>query len=245
MLMSSHAPLERFFGSVEVYPEIAGKRVLILGITSAHGIDIARAFAEHRARLILQIDEPSAETDALGEVLAPVATDLQIFNDPLKTGEDVVAFSRRAMAAFGGIDVAIVLVPLSLGCSDGSIAAVEARLSEVLLTPCLVSRVATNRMKMLGIAGVVLHVARLPRNASAEDLAFASAAKATLATMVRSEARAVAADGIRINAVAPETAGASGHGLAGEADVAALALFLATGRGSTLSGQVFEADVRA
>jgi NAD(P)-dependent dehydrogenase (short-subunit alcohol dehydrogenase family) len=245
MLLSPHAPMERFFGTAEAYPELAGKRVLIMGITAGHGIDIARAFAEHRARLVLQIDEPSAETEMLGEVLAPVAQDLEIHNGPLATGEAMVAFARRAMTSFGGIDAVVVLVPLTLGPTDGSLQAIERRISDVLLAPCLVTRVATNRMKLFATSGVVLHVARLAKDASPHDLAFAAAAKATLATMVRSDANAVAADGIRINAVAPETSGASGHGLAGEADIAALALFLATGRGSTLSGQVFEADIHA
>ena len=38
------------------YPELAGKRVLITGITSTSGVDVVRAFAEHRARLVLQFD---------------------------------------------------------------------------------------------------------------------------------------------------------------------------------------------
>ena len=39
--------------SVPAYPELAGKRVLITGLTSACGVDIVRAFADHKVRLHL------------------------------------------------------------------------------------------------------------------------------------------------------------------------------------------------
>lgn len=244
MLMSSSASMERFFGTVETYPELAGKRVLVTGVSAAHGVDIVRAFAEHRARLVLQCDEASDEMTALGAVLAPVAAELNIFTAPLKSADEIVAFARRAMSTYGGIDAVVVLAPLTLGETDGSLAAVEQRISEVLLAPCLFARVAANRMKLLGTEGIIIHVASLSKSANAHELAFAAAAKATLAAMTRSDAQAWAADGVRVNAVAPETGRASGNGLAGEPDIAALALFLAAGRGASMSGHVFEADIR-
>ena len=44
------------------YPELAGKRVLITGLTSSCGVDIVRAFAEHKGRLVLQFAEESEAT---------------------------------------------------------------------------------------------------------------------------------------------------------------------------------------
>jgi len=46
--------------SVPAYPELVGKRVLVAGVTRRSGIDIARAFAERRARVVLQFAEASA-----------------------------------------------------------------------------------------------------------------------------------------------------------------------------------------
>ena len=46
--------------SAPAYPELVGKRVLVTGVTRRAGIDIARAFAEHRGRVILQFAEASA-----------------------------------------------------------------------------------------------------------------------------------------------------------------------------------------
>ena len=60
--------------------------------------------------------------------------------------------------------------------------------------------------------------------------------------MMRAQAEEWAGRGIRINAVAPETAlGEPGARLYGEADVASLALYLASDKAKTLSGCVFEA----
>lgn len=246
MLMSPNAEFERMFGAAPSYAELAGKRVLITGITSQYGIDIARAFAEHRAKLILQFNEVTQETQALGEVLAPVAAELSLFETPVLTADDIAAFARRAISQFGGVDVVVTIVPLTLGdAGAGSLEAVEQRVSDVLTLPCLMARVAANRMRLTHTEGLVLHIAMLPTGASRSERAFAAAAKATLAAITRADATRWAPEGVRVNAVAPETGATSGHGLAGEPDVAALALYLASGRGKTLSGHVFEAEARA
>ena len=53
--------------SAPAYPELAGKRVLVTEVSSSCGVDIARAFADHKARLILQFDEMSERTHAIAD----------------------------------------------------------------------------------------------------------------------------------------------------------------------------------
>jgi NAD(P)-dependent dehydrogenase (short-subunit alcohol dehydrogenase family) len=73
--------------------------------------------------------------------------------------------------------------------------------------------------------------------------AFACVAKAALAAMTRTQAEEWAGKAIRFNAIAPQSADPRAEpSLAGEPEVAMLALFLASGRGKALSGQVFEAE---
>jgi NAD(P)-dependent dehydrogenase (short-subunit alcohol dehydrogenase family) len=242
MLMSStEQPFDRFVGAT--YPELRGRRVLITGVTDTQGIDIARAFAEHGARLVVQVDADPIAVAALGEMLAPTAAELNLMECPLNGAEEVVAFARRAVAVYGGLDAVVNVVPLSLGeVADDDLDAIEARISGVLTAPCLVARVAANRMRLLQTDGLILHVATLSPRANARERAFAAAAKATLTAMTRDDARNWARDGIRVNAVAPETSAMSGAGLASEADIAALALFLAAGRGRALTGHVLEAE---
>ncbi len=243
MLMSSVADFELDDARIGVYPELAGKRVLITGVSGRVGIDIVRAFAEHRARLILQLDEATTATQGLLETIAPLACDLSVTPERLVGNDAIVAFARKSVAEFGGVDIVINLIELAPGIAAiGTLDAVEERISGLMLLPCLVARVAANRMRVLQTEGLVLNVAVLPAQAEAGDRAFASAAKATLAAMTRSEAQAWATEGIRFNAVAPDVTGLGGPGLAGEPDVAALALYLASGRGKSLAGHIFEAE---
>jgi NAD(P)-dependent dehydrogenase (short-subunit alcohol dehydrogenase family) len=226
------------------YSEIAGRRILITGLTQSCGVDIARAFAEQGAKLVLQFDETSEEMQAVGEMLAPMAADIAIFAGAPKGTDDIVKFARSAMTAVGGIDAVINIVSLDKPVADGaSPEAVERAVSELLLLPCLVSRIAANRMRLTLTEGVVLTIATMPASADATTRAFASVAKAALGAMTRGEARQWADQAIRFNAVAPAALGDNADpALGGETDIAALALYLTSGRGKSLSGLVFEAD---
>jgi 3-oxoacyl-[acyl-carrier protein] reductase len=98
-------------------------------------------------------------------------------------------------------------------------------------------------MRLTLTEGLVLNLATLPPGASSSERAFAQVAKAALAAMTRREAETWGGHGIRFNAVAPQVqAGDGSSGLGGEMDVAALALYLASGRGQSLSGHTFEAE---
>ena len=232
------------FKSAPHYSEIAGRRVLITGMTQTCGVDIARAFAEQGAKLVLQFDETSEEMQAVGEMLAPLAADIAIFAGCPKGTDDIVKFARSAMTAVGGIDAVINIVALDKPVADGATPeAIERAISELLLLPCLVSRIAANRMRLTLTEGVVLTIATMPGDADAMTHAFASVAKAALAAMTRGEARQWADQAIRFNAVAPAALGDHAQpALGGETDIAALALYLMSGRGKALSGLVFEAD---
>ena len=226
----------------EAFRAIVGKRVLITGVTSRRGIDIARSFTEAGARVILQSDEASPAIQALAELLAPDAAELSLHAAPLKTSEEIVTFARQVVAEFGGLDIVINIVDLDGAppAALDSIEAVEAQVSDVLLKACLVSRVAANRMRLTLTDGVVLTFATLANDANSAERAFAQVVRSTLAAMTRREADAWAGQGIQFNAVAPDVSGLGGGALGAETDVARLALYLGGGGGKTLSGQTFD-----
>lgn len=229
------------------FPELAGKRVLITGLTGACGVDVVRAFADHKARLVLQFDEASAETQAIAEIAAPAALDIQAFGPVDRTQDDVVQFARAAVQAYGGLDAVINLVPLSLSHLDGSAtpAEIERIVGARLLLPHLIAKVVANRMGLLWTEGLILNVAMLPKPVQGPLLALACVIKAALTALTRAQAEEWAAQGVRCNAIAPQTALMPGEPcLAGEPDIAALALYLASGRGKGLSGHVFEAELQ-
>lgn len=231
--------------SAPPYPELAGKRVLITGLTSSCGVDIVRAFAEHKGRLVLQLDETSEKTHAIAEIAAPHALDIKAFGPVAADAEAVAQFTRSVMRAFGGVDVVVNLVPLAAPRLEPSAttADIERMVSQRLLVPCLLSRIAANRMALVMTDGLILNVAMLAPPVAGPAQAFASVVKAAMTAMTRAQAEEWAGKAIRFNAIAPQTAQMPAKAsLAGEAHVAALALYLASGRGKALSGHVFEAE---
>jgi NAD(P)-dependent dehydrogenase (short-subunit alcohol dehydrogenase family) len=231
--------------SVPAYPELAGKRVLITGLTSACGVDIVRAFADHKARLILQLDEMSEATEAIAEIAAPAALDIKAFGPVETEAEAVAQFTRSVMMAFGGLDVVVNLVPLTVPRLPpfATTADIERLVVQRLILPCLLSKIAANRMALVLTEGLILNVAVLAPPVEGPTQAFASVVKAAMTAMTRAQAQEWAGKAIRFNAIAPQTLQIPPKpSLAGEPEVAALALHLASGRGKALSGLVFEAE---
>jgi 3-oxoacyl-[acyl-carrier protein] reductase len=218
---------------------LAGKRVLVTGISAAGGVDIARSFAEAGARIVLQCSDAGPAVEALATLLAPVADELSVHSTPLAGADAIVAFARSAVAEFGGLDMVVNVVPLDSAApaAGASMAEIESAVSNALLSACLISRVAANRMRMMLKDGVILTVATLSAGASASQRTFAQVARATLSAMTRREGEAWANQGIRFVAVAPDVFGVLASPASGrEADVAQLALYLAAGKGSKLTG---------
>jgi 3-oxoacyl-[acyl-carrier protein] reductase len=104
--------------SAPAYPDLAGKRVLITGLSSRCGVDIARAFAEHRSRLILQFAEASKSMRTVAELVAPDALETRMYGPVAPREEDAVAFAKTAVKEFGGLDAVINIVPLVPGNLD-------------------------------------------------------------------------------------------------------------------------------
>lgn len=243
MLISETGAFEFAVDAGSFMPAMVGKRVLVTGVTSQNGVDIARSYVEAGARVILQCDETSPAMQAMAELLAPQAAELSVHAVSLRTSGEIVAFARAAAAEFGGLDMVVNIVDLDAGMppSGADFTAVEAAVSDVLLKSCLVARVAANRMRLTMTDGVVLTVATFSDNANASQLAFAQVARSTLVSMTRREAEAWADQGIRFYAVAPDVSGLGERRMAAtETDVAQLALFLAAGKGASLSGVTLE-----
>ena len=100
--------------SVPAYPELAGKRVLVTGLTSTCGVDVVRAFAEHKGRLVLQSAEDSTAMQTVAEIAAREALEIKAYGAVRCETDDIVRFAKAAMQAYGGLDVIVNLVPLDM-----------------------------------------------------------------------------------------------------------------------------------
>jgi 3-oxoacyl-[acyl-carrier protein] reductase len=226
------------------YPELAGRRVLVTGLTGAGalGFEIVRLLAEQRAAIVLGAAEACPEVQALAELVAPLTPELQMFTGPFSDHDDMLRFARLAMQSTGGIDVVINVAEIGEPPAGATEDTIERMVTDALAMPCLVTRVAANRMRTTLVQGTIINLVISPRHASARARLVAGIARTALAAFTRSEAQSLAADGIHINAIAPADADRNaGHCISGNPDIASLALHLASGRGSNLSGLMFEA----
>ncbi|MDX2155226.1 MAG: SDR family NAD(P)-dependent oxidoreductase [Hyphomicrobiaceae bacterium] len=224
------------------YPELAGKRVLVTGVAGPLGVEIVRAFADAQTRLVVQTSEDSPEMQALAEIIAPTALDVRFFPGPLAGADAMLRFAREAAQKFGGLDCVVNLAVVPEPPEGASEEDIEALVTDVLAMPVLATRVAANRMRTMLSPGALLNVLTVPRNAAAGRTLLAAITRNALAGFTRTEAEAAAAEGIRVNAIVPASSSSgSPPSLAGNVDVATLALHLASGRDHNLSGIVFEA----
>jgi NAD(P)-dependent dehydrogenase (short-subunit alcohol dehydrogenase family) len=240
--------MDRVGASVEdeVSSELSQARILITGLTGNSGVDVARTFADLNVRLVVHTTELSPELVELFAFLSQSASEIRLHTLDISTANSAARFAQTSAQAFGGLDAAINMMEISSEeiesiRADGDLDA----LIEAKLTPLAqLTRVIANRMCVVMSEGLVLNVLNMPEPRSARESAVASFARTALASMIAQESRSWADKGVRINGVGPRSyfdGRASGAYLANEPDVASLALHLASRRGRSLSGHVFDA----
>lgn len=230
-----------------VYPELVGLRALITGLSTAHGVDLARAFADHGGHLYLHMGEDSTEAEALLEVLAQSAQEVHATAQPIAGRQQAIWLAQTAAQKLSGLDLVINLVSMAdTGLApDASVQAIEDTVAGRLGSALEITRVAANRMRTTWTEGLILNILVVPPGGSQSDVALACIARSALASLTRVEAERAADAGVRINGIGPRDVlapRATESVLRNEPDIAALALYLASRRGRELTGQVFDLD---
>jgi 3-oxoacyl-[acyl-carrier protein] reductase len=218
--------------------------VLINGLTPSCGVDVARAFADHRGRLVLHTPKATPECDELTGHLTQSAAGVELFTGAYDDAESAIRFAQAASRAFGGLDAIINLIPVSSAELRrlNALEEVDDLVTRKLSLPLQISRVVANRMRVLMTEGLVLNIMTVDAPRSGAEAALIGIARSALAAMTRGEATLQAAHGIRVNAIGPRAFSPDEDAcLASEPDIASLALYLASKKGKALSGQVFDA----
>jgi NAD(P)-dependent dehydrogenase (short-subunit alcohol dehydrogenase family) len=236
MMLHSHAVAIET--KAKRYPELAGKRVLVAGAERGFGLAIAKAFARHQSRLVLQ----AARRDGANRI---DCTALSVFECRPQSEGELERLVDAAAAAHAGLDIAIAVTALPRGWRDMLADDPEAPAAQALRLPFLAGRCIAERMRLKNIRGTLLTVAALPANASAARTLLAAA----LTTLVSRQNEELGPYGIRAYGIAAEPmicpAGGPDDDRAGPAiartgrsrTVAEAALMLASDRGMFLSGQ--------
>ncbi len=188
-----------------LYPEFAGRSVIVTGAAQGIGAVTALEFAKNKANVaLLDIDEAGAQAVARqmnGARSIVVRADV-------KDDKSVDAAIKRVVAEFGGIDVLV-------NCAGG-----YGRLATVEDTPLdewdntvalnlrsvfLMSRAAIPHLKK-STAGRIINVASISgRTVTAASSPAYGSAKAAVIQLTRFLAHQLGPDGVTANAIAPIT----------------------------------------
>ena len=196
-------PLERYKLTLAPAPkELAGKVALVTGGAGGIGGAVCRALAADGACVVaadLDAEGAANAVAAFGNEGLGVAADV--------TSEDAVtAAYRRAVLAYGGVDIVISNAGLASSASieDTSVALWDRNHAVLAKGYFLISRAAFRLWKTQGIGGNLIFVASKNAVAAGKNAAAYSSAKAAELHLARCLAEEGGSSGIRVNVVNPD-----------------------------------------
>lgn len=245
---------------------LEGRRAIVTGAASGIGRAGALLFAREGAHLVAVDRDEAGLRATCAAIEAQGATALAEVADAADEG-DVRRFVERCARDLGGIDVLFANAGISgpLGpARDQSVAAWNEVLRVNLIGPFLAARETAPHMLARGRGSIVLTASVAGFGANAGPIPY-SASKAGVISLARTLANEFHGTGVRVNAICPglvetgitrplfEDARARGKearlgqlnplGRTGEAaEIAALALFLASDASSYVNGQAIAVD---
>ncbi|MFM7084962.1 MAG: SDR family oxidoreductase [Hyphomicrobium sp.] len=229
------------------YPELAGTRVVISGLTSSLGIELAEAFAHRNARLIISTADEAAQIALKKKKNLKKASRIE-FVDPSKSCiEPPSQFAQRVARTLGSIDTLINLISLSREECSGkkNINEIEDLVVKKFSSAREITEVTANRMALTWCEGIILNALVMFTPQTDGEAGIAGLMKSTLAAMTHNQARRWADSAVRINAIGSKATlydAMSGACLTSESDLAALAVYLASRQGQNLTGHMFDAE---
>lgn len=169
------------------YPDLVDRRILVTGAGSRDGADVARAFAGHGCRLIVELGRDPSRHAPLTEELRAHAKGIRVLASDFSDAEGIGRFADAALRAWEGVDVVVNVIEVKLkrGVKKLEADRLEDTLAELLRVPSRLTRVAAESMAASRKEGAVLNVF----SGSSEDLALYALAKSALESMTQYEAR--------------------------------------------------------
>lgn len=186
---------------MDVSALLDGRRALVTGAGTGIGGAIARALAQHGARVCatdIELDRAKATAAACGDGALALKLDV---TDAAETD----AVFDAAFAAFGQIDLVCANAGVSTmrAVVDLTEAEWDFNMDVNAKGVFLTDQAAVRRFLKHGIKGTIVNTASIAAKIAAPLLAHYSASKYAVAGFTQALAREVAKDGIRVNAVCP------------------------------------------
>jgi 3-oxoacyl-[acyl-carrier protein] reductase len=182
-----------------LYPDLAGKRVLITGALEPEGAVLARAFAEHECRLVLQMGLEPSPRSAWAEDLRAIAQNLRILPGDFRDRDGVDRFADAALRTHGGLDIVVNIARMPAGLAAApDERSLQTHLAEGVRALWQLSQRAVAHMKSNGVRGAVINVLAETKSQGPRGLALHALAKTALEAVTQSEAKPAFKDGIRV-----------------------------------------------
>jgi len=247
------------------FPDLAGRVVFDTGGASGIGLAMAHGFAANGAKLALvDIDKPALDVAAEELRTAHPGVEVITIAASVIAEDDLASAVERTVGELGGLDIVLSNAGVSSNKPSLELAADEWRRTiDIDLTGVFLTAQAAARHMAAQGSGVVLSTSSMWGVAGSPERVAYCAAKAGVVSMTKCLGAEWAPLGIRVNAIGPgyirtalvEDLMARGRidlglleratplGRIGEpAEMANLALFLASDKAGFITGQTFVAD---
>ncbi len=184
------------------FSELAGRIVLVTGASTGIGAAVARGFAAYGARVVVHYNASEAEARAVAVGLADAMLEQADLSQPAAAAALVARVAERA----GRVDILVN----NAGGIFGRVPAAEVddatfrRLLDLNLTSIFEACRAVLPVFRAQTSGCVINTTSIAaRNGGGPGTVTYAATKGAVSTLTRGMAREWAAEGFRINAVAP------------------------------------------
>ncbi len=245
--------------------KLQGKVAIVTGAASGIGLAIARRFLQEGAKVVIADVDLARGEKAEGE-LAPLGTVLFVKGD-IGRRLDVHNLVAATLERFADIDILVNNAGIQddrsfLDLSEETFDRVlRVNLKGSFLAGQAVASYMVDKVKSGGAAGSIVNMSSVNAVVAMPDLTAYAASKGAVAQLTRAMALALAPHGIRVNAIGPGSIATemmssvsdpaarerllsrTPLGRIGEpAEIAAVAVFLASDEASYVTGQTIYAD---
>ena len=186
--------------------DLRGKAVLVTGASSGLGAAAAVAFGRCRAQVAVHYNRSVDGAETTAAAIRAAGGDAVLLQADVRDTAAVAGLVDATVAAFGGLDVLVNNAGDLLGrhtvedVDDDFVLDVFRVNALSVIAAC---RAAVPVMKARGEGAIVNLSSVAARTGGSSGTMFYAATKAYVASITRSMAKEHAADGIRVNAVAP------------------------------------------
>ena len=187
--------------------DLRGKRVLVTGSSSGIGAETAVAFAAHGASVAVHYHEQRRSAEEVAGRIEAAGSTAVIVQGDVRAPDEAAAMVEQAVAGLGGLDVLVNNAGGTAGqalCADYEDDELTQLFDLNVRSVMAATRAAHPHLRASGRASVIHTSSIAARVGGARrGSAIYAGTKAFVNSLTRSMAREFAADGIRVNTVAP------------------------------------------